>query len=230
MIAVPLTALWIMPLLMLRRCSPHWASKGRVLWLAQFGLDGLLWLAAFAAQFESGLLTTRDWPAASLFLAGLRFGWALCWFGPLRCLPVSRWLSVAWAWLALADDHCGSGRRPARASTERPLSALVTRPGAVWSQKATGSPTEQLARFFNAKPQPCALETCLPNGRACGSPPPSRSRAICARLPEAIGVTLAAAPTRSAASEHSARFAAIARRDCAPFAPTASASQGFFAK
>ena len=42
MIAVPLTALWIMPLLMLAALLAPLGVEGPVLWLAQFGLDGLL--------------------------------------------------------------------------------------------------------------------------------------------------------------------------------------------
>ena len=112
MIAVPLTALWIMPLLMLAALLAPLGVEGPVLWLAQFGLDGLLWLAAFAAQFESGLLTTRDWPAASLFLAGITI-----WLGALLVRPftllagIPLALSVAWAMPVLCRRSLRIGAR-----------------------------------------------------------------------------------------------------------------------
>ena len=159
MIAVPLTALWIMPLLMLAALLTPLGVEGPVLWLAQFGLDGLLWLAGFAAQFESGLLTTRDWPAPSLFLAGLTI-----WLGALLVRPFTVLaglplvLSVAWAIASpLPTIIADRGEGLLALNTQAPFISFGERPGLVMAAQGNGFATEQLTRFFNARAQSCPL-------------------------------------------------------------------------
>lgn len=197
MIAVPLTALWIMPLLMLAALLTPLGVEGPVLWLAQFGLDGLLWLAGFAAQFESGLLTTRDWPAPSLFLAGLTI-----WLGALLVRPFTVLaglplvLSVAWAIASpLPTIIADRGEGLLALNTQAPFISFGERPGLVMAAQGNGFATEQLTRFFNARAQSCPLETCVVDEALWITNHPQVAGHLCQTLPDAIGVTLRAAPT-----------------------------------
>lgn len=219
MIAVPLTALWIMPLLMLAALLAPLGVEGPVLWLAQFGLDGLLWLAAFAAQFESGLLTTRDWPAASLFLAGITI-----WLGALLVRPftllagIPLALSVAWAIASpMPTIIADRGEGLLALSTSAPFLSFGDRPGAVMIAEGNGFATEQLSRFFNAKPQTCALETCIAEDRVWVSTNPQIAGHLCRTLPDAFGVTLSAAPTAACAKRQVRDLRALPRRGLRAF-------------
>ena len=219
MIAVPLTALWIMPLLMLAALLAPLGVEGPVLWLAQFGLDGLLWLAAFAAQFESGLLTTRDWPAASLFLAGITI-----WLGALLVRPftllagIPLALSVAWAMASpMPTIIADRGEGLLALSTSAPFLSFGDRPGAVMIAEGNGFATEQLSRFFNAKPQTCALETCIAEDRVWVSTNPQIAGHLCRTLPDAFGVTLSAAPTAACAKRQVRDLRALPRRGLRAF-------------
>ena len=72
-IAVPLTALWIMPALLLATLlTPLGLGlEAAPLWFASFGLEALLGLARLTSTLEGGVITTRAWPVVSLVLAGL---------------------------------------------------------------------------------------------------------------------------------------------------------------
>ena len=183
MIAVPLTALWIMPLPHARRrCSPLWAAEGPALWLAQFGLDGLL--CAVAAL----CCAVRLWPADHPRLArrcpcfspgfgqsgpGRFAGSALdAARRPARCrCSVSAW--------AMAEPLC----RRSLLIGARGLLALMVRDAPFLSgpgrsvrcacdvrQMAAASPTDQLARFSSTPSRKHArtMDTCVINIPANG--------------------------------------------------------------
>lgn len=115
-VAVPLTALWIMPLLMISVLLVPLGAEGPVLWLAQWGLEALLGLAALVSRFDAGLLTTRDWPPLSLFLASF----SLCAgalpvrpFTALTAIPAAAALVIAMlSPLPLSGRGCTRGAGP----------------------------------------------------------------------------------------------------------------------
>lgn len=200
-IAVPLTALWIMPLLMLSALLVPLGAEGLTLWLAQFGLDGLLALSALVSQFDFGLLTTRDWPTLSLFLAG--FG---LWAGALLVRP----------WTLFAVLPAGAGIGLAMLSplpavivdrgegllaygAKAPFVGLGDRSGTVYLASGSGFAADQLGRYFNAAVSTCAMDTCVINIPANGvglwlTTTPQIAAHLCQTKPQATGFTLAAAP------------------------------------
>lgn len=203
LVAVPLTALWIMPLLMIAALLTPLGLEEPALWLAQFGLDGLLWLAGFVAQFDSGLLTTRDWPPLSLLLASLGL-----WLGALLVRPfiilaaLPLMASVVWA-MSAALPHVIADRSDGllALNTHAPFLSFGDRPGHVYVAQANGFAEEQLARYFNAQPQTCALDSCVAEDRIWITSRAQIAGHLCQTLPEAAGFTLSAAPRSVCANQ-----------------------------
>jgi len=224
-IAVPLTALWIMPLLMLSALLVPLGAEGLTLWLAQFGLDGLLALSALVSQFDFGLLTTRDWPALSLFLAG--FG---LWAGALLVRP----------WTLFAVLPAGAGIGLAMLSplpavivdrgegllaygAKAPFVGLGDRSGTVYLASGSGFAADQLGRYFNAAVSTCAMDTCVINIPANGvglwlTTTPQIAAHLCQTKPQATGFTLAAAPRAACKREQAVDLRQIPRTGPRAFA------------
>ena len=199
LIAVPLTALWIMPLLMVATLLMPLGLEEPALWLAQLGLDGLLRLSAFVAQFDSGLLTTRDWPPISLFLASLGL-----WSGALLVRPfvilgaIPIVASVALAMTAsLPTVIVDRGESVIALRADAPFLSFGERPGVVYVAQGNSFAQEQLGRYFNAKPQDCPMNTCVIDNRIWVTDQAQIAGHLCQTMPAAAGFTLSAAPRGS---------------------------------
>ena len=180
-IAVPLTALFIMPLLMLAALLTPLGGEGPVLWVVQFGLDGLLLLARLVSQLEGGVITTRDWPPLALVPLAIALGLALN-----HRLPT-----------VIADR----GEGLLAFSEGAPFLSFGERPGTVQLVSASGFAREQLERHFNARAQACPSRTCTLGGYLWATDSAQTAAVLCASLPDGQVITLAAAPRGSCTRE-----------------------------
>ena len=202
-IAVPLTALFIMPLLMLAALLTPLGGEGPVLWVVQFGLDGLLLLARLVSQLEGGVITTRDWPPLALLCAGLAL-----WGGALLVRPLTLLALVPLAIaLGLALNHrlptviADRGEGLLAFSDGAPFLSFGERPGTVQLVSASGFAREQLERHFNARAQACPSRTCTLGGYLWATDSAQTAAVLCASLPDGQVITLAAAPRGSCTRE-----------------------------
>ena len=219
LIAVPLTALWIMPLLMLAVLLTPLGLEEPALWLAQFGLDGLLQLAGFVSKFESGLLTTRDWPPLSLFLAsfGLWLGALLVRpFVVLSVIPIPASVTFAMT-AALPSVIVDRGEELLALNVQSPFLSFGDRPGVVYVARGNGFAKEQLARYFNAEPQDCAMNTCVIDDRLWISDNAQIAGHLCLTMPQAVGFTLRAAPRGSCSQQRATDLRSLPRNGSRAF-------------
>ena len=143
---------------------------------------------------------------------------------PLHELPIGLASSLAIIVLSTRSTctAASAGRAAVRArscavSGGAPVVRCGDRPGAVMSAEGNGFATEQLSRFFNAKPQTCALETCIAEDRVWVSTNPQIAGHLCRTLPDAFGVTLSAAPTAACAKRQVRDLRALPRRGLRAF-------------
>ncbi|MGB1160060.1 MAG: ComEC/Rec2 family competence protein [Alphaproteobacteria bacterium] len=219
LVAVPLTALWIMPLLMLAALLTPLGLEEPALWLAQFGLDGLLLLASFVATFESGLLTTRDWPPVSLFLASLGLWSGALLVRPfviLSVIPIAASITFAMS-ASLPSVIVDRGEDLLALNVQAPFLSFGERPGVVYIARGNGFAKEQLGRYFNAEPQECAMNTCVIDDRLWISDSAQIAGHLCLTLPQAIGFTLRAAPRGSCSKQGATDLRSLPRNGSRAF-------------
>ena len=105
-------------------------------------------------------------------------------------------LSVAWAIASpLPTIIADRGEGLLALNMQAPFISFGERPGLVMVAQGNGFATEQLTRFFNARAQSCPLETCVVDEALWITNHPQVAGHLCQTLPDAIGVTLRAAPT-----------------------------------
>ena len=179
-IAVPLTALWIMPALLLATLlTPLGLGlEAAPLWFASFGLEALLGLARLTSTLEGGVITTRAWPVVSLVLAGLGvWGMALL----VRPLSLLAALPLALAVLLAADHEQPRAvlnapeRLLAGATAPGPIRRPSTRAGGGCGQRVCGS----AAGLFNLSATDCPAPPAR-WARICGSARRRNPRDCCA--------------------------------------------------
>ena len=164
-IAVPLTALWIMPSLLLATLlAPLGLGlEALPLWVARFGLEALLGIARLASGLEGGVVTTRAWPVSARALSGLGF-----WTMALLVRPLTFLAGIPLG-LAVVLAVFAPQARVAFNSEERLLAGVV-RPGPMFQvgdrppglMVASGSrfAVEQLQRYFNRQAAECSAPAC----------------------------------------------------------------------
>ncbi len=164
-LAVPLTALWIMPALLLATLlTPLGLGlEAAPLWFASFGLEALLGIARLTSTLEGGVITTRAWPVVSLVLAGLGvWGMALL----VRPLSLLAALPLALA-VFLAANHeqpravlNAPERLLAGATAPGPLFQFGDRPPGLVVAAGSEFAVQQLERLFNLSAADCPAPAC----------------------------------------------------------------------
>ena len=202
-VAVPLTAVWIMPLLLASTLLMPLGWEAPVLWLAEFGLEALLFIARTASAFDQGIITTHDWPAGSLFLAGLGF-W-LCAlvvrpFTGLAALPVAAALLLA-AWSSLPVAVANRDEGLLAASSKGPFLNLGERPTGLIYATGTDFSLEQLSKFYNRTAAPCPRDTCRLEGPVWLTMDAQIGAVLCENAPGEQVISLAALPRLACDSE-----------------------------
>lgn len=205
-IAVPLTALWIMPTLLLATLlTPLGLGLEAVpLWVARFGLEALLGLARLTSTLEGGIITTRVWPVASLVLAGLGvWGMALL----VRPLSLLAALPLALA-VFLAANHeqpravlNAQERLLAGAAAPGPLFQLGDRPPGLMVAAGGDFAVEQLERLFNLSAADCPAPACALGPQLWISTSTQSAGLLCQRGDSSRIVVLGVAPRAACASE-----------------------------
>ena len=198
-IAVPLTALWIMPALLLATLlTPLGLGlEAAPLWFASFGLEALLGLARLTSTLEGGVITTRAWPVVSLVLAGLGV-----WGMALLVLPLSLLATLPLALaVLLAADHaqpCAVLNAPERllagAAAPGPLFQFGDRPPELMVAAGGDFAVQQLERLFNLSATDCPAPACPLGPHLWISTSAQSAGLLCQRDDSARVVVLGVAP------------------------------------
>ena len=222
-VAVPLTALWIMPLLLAATLVMPLGLGLEIplLWLAEFGLQALLFIAGAASTFDAGIITTHDWPPLTLFLAGLGFWLSALLVRPLTLLallPLTSALVLA-ATTPLPAAVADRGEGLLAASPSGPFLNLGDRPPGLIYASGDAFAIDQLSRFYNRAAAPCPRETCrvgdslwLTNNAQIGG-------LLCTRTPDDQILTLAALPRLACDSDQHFDLRRLPRQSAVTFAP-----------
>ncbi|MEC8153936.1 MAG: ComEC/Rec2 family competence protein [Pseudomonadota bacterium] len=198
-IAVPLTALWIMPALLLATLlTPLGLGlEAAPLWFASFGLEALLGIARLTSTLEGGVITTRAWPVVSLVLAGLGvWGMALL----VRPLSLLATLPLALAVL-LAADHAqpravlnAPERLLAGAAAPGPLFQFGDRPPGLVVAAGSEFAVQQLERLLNLRATDCPAPACAMGPHLWISTSAQSAGLLCQRDDSARIIVLGVAP------------------------------------
>jgi competence protein ComEC len=168
MLAVPITALWVMPwgvaALLLMPCGLHAVALAPMGW----GIAALLWIAHGVAGWPEAVIPVPQMPEAALLLAAFGLAWLCLWRSRLRLaalLPLTA--SVVWMFAHATPDllvgadgrmmavHVGAGvlavTQPGASSFEK------TAPARVWGLVASAFPQNAVAANGAVT---CALGQC----------------------------------------------------------------------